>query len=343
MQTKKIICLFSGMLLWLLAVMPLPCHSAEPMKITVSVPGPRNLSYLPIDLINRIGADRDEGARVVLRHTGGGGIALQHMVSYNSDFAVVGLPAVMSQRANGSDVVALAAVDDLPLFVLMVRSDLREKVKSISDLKGRVLGVNTSSLTSKTTSQQLMELVLRSAGVSPWQVRIIPAGQSWNEQSSMLLSGMVDAIMGDEPFATRLLSDGKVFFLMNLGDPQTARSIPGGGFLHAVLSTRSDLIQSEPRKAEIMVKILQRTLRWVAAHTPEQIAEKLQITDTEEKKFLIAALKKYPRIYSPDGRFSTKQLNETERFFHQTSGTDPKARSLVLEKMVMDRWAGRKE
>jgi len=91
---------------------------------------------------------------------------LQELMTRNADFAVAGLPAAMSQRVNGNAVVALAAVSDAPLFVLMVRADLAGKVKTVADLKGKVVGVNTSSLSSKTTSQQLAELVLKTNSVS---------------------------------------------------------------------------------------------------------------------------------------------------------------------------------
>ncbi len=43
-------------------------QAAEPpQQIVVSVPGPRSLSYLPIDLISKIGADKAEGAVVTVR------------------------------------------------------------------------------------------------------------------------------------------------------------------------------------------------------------------------------------------------------------------------------------
>jgi NitT/TauT family transport system substrate-binding protein len=125
-------------------------------RIVVSVPGPRNISYLPIELIEKIGADRKAGASIQLLYTGGGSVALNHLVMRDADFAVAGLPAAMSLRANGGDVVCVAPVNDAPLFVLMVRSGLRQQVRRIADLKGKVLGVNTSTRTSKTTSQQLM-------------------------------------------------------------------------------------------------------------------------------------------------------------------------------------------
>ncbi len=326
-------------LLFLLTAATGSVYSAE--RIVISAPGPRNISYLPIDLMSKIGADRAEGVDLEVIHTGGGAVALNNLTTRNADFAVAGLPAAMSLRANGGDVVAIAAVNDAPLFVLMVRSELKNKVKTIADLKGKVVGVNTSTRNSKTTSQQLAELLLKSGGVSLDSVRIVPAGQSWVEQSSLILSGEADAVMGDEPFASRLQNEGKVFFLVNLAEPETTRSIKGAHFLHATIETRSDIIANEPQKAEKMVRILRATLQWMHHHSPEEIVDRLDIKDAEERNSLLAALKRYPLAYSAEGKFSTSQLNETELFFQTTSADDPKAKSLRIEQMVNDRWATR--
>src|SRR5512140_1798515 len=141
------------LILFLLVSVAASAHAFE--RIVISAPGPRNISYLPVDLIPAIGADNEEGYSLQILHTGGGGVALNNLVTRNADFAVAGFPAAMSLRANGGDVVGIAPVDDAPLFVLMVRSGLKGKVKRIADLRGKTVGVNTSTKTSKTTSQQL--------------------------------------------------------------------------------------------------------------------------------------------------------------------------------------------
>ena len=311
-------------------------------KIVISAPGPRNISYLPVDLISAIGADSDEGVALQILHTGGGAVALNNLVTRNADFAVAGFPAAMSLRANGGDVVGIAAVDDAPLFVLMVRSGLKGKVKRIADLKGKVIGVNTSTRNSKTTSQQLVELLLKSDGVDLDMVRLVPAGQSWIEQSSLMISGTADAVMGDEPFASRLAAEGKVFFLANLADPQTSSKINGANFLHATLGTRSDVIRDEPRKVEKMVRMMVKSLQWIASHTPEEVVDKLKVTDAEERSALLLALHKYPHAYSRDGKFSDSQLRETELFFRNTNAGNAKAQSLDIESIVDSKWSGSK-
>jgi len=326
----------------IVGVLPAQAGAAS-QKIIVSVPGPRNISYLPIDLIPKIGADQAEGVEIQLLHTGGGGVALSNLMNRNADFAVAGMPAAMSLRANGGKVMVIASVNDAPLFILMVRADLRGQVKRIADLKGRVVGVNTSSLSSKTTSQQLAELVLKADGVPSNMVRLIPAGQSWLDQFSMLESKTADAIMGDEPFASRLLAENKVFFLANLADPQTSNKIPGANFLHAALETREDFLTSNPHIVTKMVNMLRRSLQWIATHTPEQIVDALGIWDKEERASMISSLKKYPNLYSKDGRLSARQLRETELFFHSTSEGNSVAQALKVETMVVDKWAGKKE
>lgn len=324
----------------LLALMPFMRVQAEE-HIVVSVPGPHNISYLPIDLIQKIGADKEVGAKMDLLHTGGGAVALNNLMTRNADFSVAGMPAAMSLRANGGDVIAVAAVDDAPLFVLMVRAQLKGQVKKIADLKGKVIGVNTSTQNSKTTSQQLAELLLKSGGVPLDAVRIVPAGQSWVEQSSLMISGAADAVMGDEPFASRLLADNKVFFLANLAEPETVKNIPGTHFLHAAVETRSDLIRDSPQKVEKMVAMLRKTLQWMASHKPEEIVDKLGVADPEERESLLVSLRKYPRTFTHDGKFSTSQLKETEYFFRAASEGNPLAQALGIESMVDDRWTGR--
>lgn len=314
-----------------------PLHAQE--RIAVAYPGPHNISYLPLDLIPRIGADRAEGVDYMPRPTGGGGAALQQLQARNVDFAVAGVPAAMSAKANGNDVVVIAAVDDLAVFVLSVRSDLKGKVKRPRDLAGRVVGVTSSSLAVKTISHQLAELLLRSDGLSPSQVRIVAAGQSWEEQSASMRSKATDAILGFEPFASRLRDAGLAFFLFNLGDPADAAKVPGAGLLQAAVETRGDVLRDHPRKAEKMVAMIRRTLAWIATHTPEEIVDALQVGDAATRASLLGALRQYPRLYSTDGRLSDRQMEETRLFYAATEGG---ARPVVLGDVLDTSFAGRK-
>ena len=87
---------------------------------SLAVPGPRNSVSLPLELSRAQGLDRELGLPLRLSFVGGGGVAIQELRSGNVEFAVFGLPAMV--RANllgGAQMVALAAVDDLPLYTLV--------------------------------------------------------------------------------------------------------------------------------------------------------------------------------------------------------------------------------
>lgn len=335
----------SWVFLWLAGMFAAPPQNANAddvsrIKTVVSVVGPRNLSYLPIDLVPLIGADREEGLEVQLKHVEGGGLAIKDMISRNSDFSVVGFPALMSLKAHGGYLVGVAAVSDVPQFVLIVRTALREQIKRIADLKGRIVGVHTSAVNAKTVAQQLLELLLQADGLQAREARVISTGQDWAKRTAMLDAGQVDAIVSEEPFASTLLAAGKVFFLVNLAEPDTTHHIPGTNVLHAALATRPDVVANDPEKVRRLVNALRRALRWIATHTPEALIEQLKITDAQERENLLLCLKKYPRLFSQDAKFSNQQIKETNLFFHTVT---PEAQIVHMEDLIDDRWVGRKE
>ncbi len=313
---------------------------AQPLRISVAVPGPGAASYYPVELISKIGADKAEGAEVRVIFSPGGPSAIDDMLHNNADFAVVGLPAAMSVRLRDNRVVALAAINDLPLYALLVRQSLKGEVRRIADLKGRTIGLHSNSTVNKSTSQQLLELLFRRGGVPPVSYRVVGIGRRWESEALMLKTGAVDAVIGDEPHATHMQADGVAFPLVHLGDPEIMRQFSGSGFLRGALIGRSDRIASDPRKAEAMTRIVKRTLAWIASHSAEEFAEALGIADPDDRQKLIAIRKKFPRQYSKDAAFSKKQLSETEIFFIDSQAGNPAAEHFRIDSMIDARWVG---
>lgn len=64
--------------------------------------------------------------------------------------------------------------------------ELKEKVRTIADLKGRTIGLHSNSASDKSTSQQLMEFVFRRGGVPLGSCRIVGVGRRWESESLML-------------------------------------------------------------------------------------------------------------------------------------------------------------
>ncbi len=312
------------------------------IQASLSVPGPRGSLSYPLELAVKLGFDKSEGINLRLKFVGGGGVAIQDLDLGNADFGVLGLPAAMLANVGMPPrLVALAAIDDLPLYTMMVRQDLKAKVKRIEDLKGMRIGIFSNALATKTTSQQVAELVLKNHGISETDVVLIAVGHSWETQSAAFISRSIDASMCDEPFGFRLAAEKLAFELFSTGNPRDAVQITGSGFLRGSLIARRQQVDANPISVGRMVSVIKRALSWIQTHSPEEFADTLGMIDGERASF-VAVAKKYPRQYSSDGRFSTRQLRETGVFFKASNANNPDAQRLQLDGMVNNRWAGSK-
>lgn len=318
----------------------LPTAASAVQRVTLAVPGPGNLLFLPLALAARIGADRAEGLAFDILHVGGGPQAIREMLERNCDFAASGLSALALQKHNGRPVRCIVGMTRVPAYTLLVRSDLRDQVRQMADLRGRVVGVKGHTPGGRSTSQLFAEYLLALAGVSADQVNYVSAGQSYESQHAALASRAVDAVIADEPFATQLVQQQVAYVLADYHDPDTTRRLMGGLFLNAVLGTRDDVVAQRPELVGQVVRTVQRSLAWIAGHSAEQLVEALAPAQPDERATLLAVLKRRKTIYAPDGRFVEQQLVTVERFLYATEPA-MKAQGFRLDTVIEARWAGR--
>ena len=316
-------------------------QSGPPADVVLAAPGPASAVSMIPELAVKIGADRAEGVALRLKFVSGGGVAIREIYNGNAQFGVFGLPAAMNENLAEVRLVALAAVEDRTPLSVMVRSDLRTSVRRVEDLRGRVLGVHSNSLTTMTTGQQFLILALRRAGVPPDAVRFVAAGQSWDTQSGALRGKVVDAIVSEEPFGLRLEQEGLAFPLLRIGHPGEVDTLPGAAFLRGTLIAARSLAETQPQLAERLVRMMQRTLAWRQGKASQAVVDALGLLGAEALAFR-TMLDTYPRLFSSDGKFSQAQLEQTLLFFREGAGQSPESMRLQLAPMVLDRWAGRK-
>lgn len=330
---------------WLLGAASLygwagPAGAQARQRVAIAVPGPGNLLFLPITLAGKLGMDRAEGIELDIRYVGGGPQAYRDMLERNTDFAAGGLAALALQKLSGKPVVGIVPTTRVPAYTLLVRMDLKGKVKSIQDLDGKVVGVKGHVPGGRSTSQLFAEYVMaRGAGSQADAVNYVSVGQNYDNQHAALASGTVDAIMGDEPFATRLVKEKVAFVLADYHDLETTRKEMGGLFLNGSVATRDDVIASRPELVEKVVRTITRTLVWINSHPARDMVDALGLQDPKEQAALFDVLKVQKRIYSPDGLISDSQVASVTRFLHATEHT-PAARAFDVKTLINARWAG---
>lgn len=313
--------------------------AANQPRVAIAVPGPGNLLFLPITLAHKIGADGAEGIDLDIRYVGGGPQAFQEMLDRNTDFSAGGLAALGLQKASGKPVVCIAPTTRVPAYTLVARKELERSVKTIRDLKGKVVGVKGHVPGGRSTSQLFTEFVLDQGGVSSDKVNYVAVGQAYDSQQAALLTGTVDAIMGDEPFASRLVKEKSAFVLADFHNLDLTRKLLGGLFLNGHIATRDDVIANQPEKVAKVVNAINRALVWINSHTAQQFVDALQIDSKDERSALLESLLLHKNIYAPDGKISRDQVATVNRFLHAVD-KDVSVQALDLRSIVNTKWSG---
>jgi NitT/TauT family transport system substrate-binding protein len=107
--------------------------------------------------------------------------------------------AIISSRLAGSDLIAIAC----PLPVLTIDAWARPEIKSISDLRGKRIGVTRFGASTHFAGLSMLD----SAGIKPNEVVFIQNG-GVGESLAALFGGRVDASMIGYPFGLRAKSAG---------------------------------------------------------------------------------------------------------------------------------------
>jgi NitT/TauT family transport system substrate-binding protein len=305
----------------MLSTLPLAvlCDSARAgdarTLIRINLPGPRSLPFLPIELIPILGIDRSEKMQLVIRYFPSGVRALEDMLAGNAQFSAQGFTVLHAFYGKGKKPLALAPLSgQVPPYGIVARNELRKQIKSIADLKGRSIGVSVGTATSKTYLQQVMEVFLTANGIQPGEVRWVPTAQSWEGQLGALGSGAVDAVFCEEPFMSGLVRKKAGFVLSDCSDPMVMAKLPGAGHLRATLTTTAENLAQDAQRAEVMVRMLNQSLQWMAKAGAINIIKRLDIQDKDEKLELVDVLTRHPGMYASDTRFSRRQVEATSQF-----------------------------
>lgn len=319
-----------------------PPPTGDETVIRLNLPGPGSLPFLPLELIPALGFDREMGTRLLLRYHPSGIRAAEDMLIGNADFAALGFPTLPVMQAKGKDVVAIAPISGAEhTFHIIVRKDLSKQITRLRDLKGRTIGVSTGSPNSKTYMQMLVEALLGNEGIDNRQIRWLPTGQNWESASGALISKAADAIFCEQPFPNRLIRAGLGVSLLDLGDSRVQSRIAGIDALRSAIATSRKLLnQSQGQhKADLMVRMLRRSLVWLQASKPETVAAQAIVRSAEEREDIADLLRKTPGIYSTDARFIAGQIHATDPFLHSIRGD---MKLVPAASLVDDRWAGQK-
>jgi len=311
--------------------------SAADTLIRVNIPGPNLMPFFPLELIRPLKIDQALGVRLAVRYLPSGVVATDDMLLGNADFAGVAFPVLPNYLSKGKPLKAIVSLNaGRPPIALVVRKPLAGTIRRVADLRGRTIGTQIGSATTKTYLNVLAELWIAAHGIKSSEVRWAPTHQNLEGIRGAMSGDMVDAVCVEEPAASMLVREGLGVRLASLGETQKAAQMAGEHHFRAVLVTTPAAIQADPRRAGQMVQMVQRALGWMQGATPDQIVEQLAIEDKAWRQTLIEVLKTLPQLYSRDGAFTPAEFKSTREFIQLAGINMPDGKDIT--DLVDDRW-----
>jgi NitT/TauT family transport system substrate-binding protein len=265
-------------------------------KISIVVSGADKMIYLPALLAESQGYFKDEGLNVEL-FDGESGIDSEDRMLTGTVHGVIGFyDHCITLQAKGKFVKSVVQLGQTPGEVELVSSKIHG-IGSLADLKGKSLGVTGLGSSTKQITQYLMS----KAGVRPGEYQIVPAGAG-NPFGAALRQGQIEAGMTTDPTATALVESAEAKVLVDLRSIAGASAAFGGPYPGAALYIPESWVRKNHESVQKLVNALVRALKFIHAHSAEEIIEQMPDEYLAGRKMLyIRALTGGKSIFTQDG------------------------------------------
>ncbi len=224
-----------------------------------------------------------------------GAKSIAALIGGSADFAANALEHAIKAKVQGKDLVYVFSSTRLPGFGLAVASTQRGEIKSIADLKGKLVGVSGIGA----ASHVLLDYILRKHGVDPKDVKVVAVGLSTFPPA--LEGGKIVAGMAGEPFFSRMVAKGTAFSLGNLSSLRETQAILGGEYVFSGAITRPDVIAKRPQVVQKVVTALVKASHFIETKTPDDIASAVPPDLLGDRAQYIEALRASREIFAPQG------------------------------------------
>jgi NitT/TauT family transport system substrate-binding protein len=272
--------------------------SNGPIQLKIMVGGLSKQIYLPNMLTQRLGYFSQEGLDVTLIDEASGQSSENEVLAGQVDAGSGSYNHTIELQAAGKQMECVVQLNVAPGEAEMVSAKEANQIHSVADLKGKNLGV--TELGSGT--QTLTTVLLHKVGITPDQVHFIPVGAGDTFIAAMQ-QGKIDAGMTTEPTISRLVSSGVGNVLVDLRNPQSTQASLGGPYPFICVFMSNAYVNSHQTVVQKMVNAYVKTMKWMQAHTPEQIADMMPADYYAGNKTLyVQALQNQMAIFSPDGK-----------------------------------------
>ncbi|MFD7842559.1 ABC transporter substrate-binding protein [Nocardia sp. NPDC059764] len=247
----------------------IPTANGRP-QITIMVGGLEKVIYLPAMLTERLGFFRANDLDVHLLGEQSGANAETALLTGDVQAVVGFYDHTIDLQAKDQCLKTVVQFADVPGEVELVSKDDAAAIKSPADFKGRNLGITSLGSSTDFLTQALAGQA--GLGTSDYTRVKVGAGQTF-------IAGMnhdgIDAGMTTDPTVAKMVSSGDARVLVDMRNEQGTRAALGGLYPAASLYMRCETVQAHPDIVQKLANAFVETLRWLATHSPEEVAAEM--------------------------------------------------------------------
>lgn len=292
-----------------------PAWAQSRMPLKIAIGGASCLCYLPTVLAKQLGMYEKHGLDAELINFKGGSVALTAVLGGSADVVSGYYDHCVNLKGKNKDMKSVVIYDQFPGLVLVVSPKQTASITSIKDLAGKKVGVSAPG----SSTDFFLKYLLRKEGVDPSKVAVIGVGLDDTAVAAQE-QGQVDAAVMLDPAVTLL--QGKYKDLRILADTRTEKdtlAVFGGRYPGGAIYSTTEWVEKHPKESQAIANALVETLRWIHAHSAEEIMAKMpkEFVGANPQLYL-AALKNTIPMYSKDGRMDPKGAQAVLDVFSQS-------------------------
>ncbi len=239
-------------------------------KVSIMVGGLNKQIYLPFMLAQRLGYYSAEGLNIKLSDEPAGVDATTAMLAGQVNGVGGFYDHTIALQGIGKSAESVVSMLQVPGEVELCRSDLKGKIKSAADWKGRNLGITDVG----SSTDFLTEFLAQKNGVNPSSTHRIGV-QAGPTFIGAMQHKSIDCGMTTEPTVSKLLDTGAAYIIYDTRTAAGARAAFGGEYPATSLYMDTSYIQSHPATVQKLVNAYVKTLKWIQAHTADQITAQM--------------------------------------------------------------------
>jgi NitT/TauT family transport system substrate-binding protein len=238
--------------------------------IKIMVGGIDKVIYLPAKLTEQLGYFKEQGLNVQLLTEPAGAQAENVLISGDVAGVVGFYDHTIDLQTKNKCIKSVVQLADVPGEAEVVSTAKAGQISSPAAFKGKKLGVTSPG----SSTDFLTQYLATKNGVPTSDYTTVKAGAGQTFISA-LNNGGIDAGMTTDPTVAQLTNTGKAKIMLDMRTEAGARAALGGLYPSSSLYMNCDYVDAHKADVQKLANALVKTLAWIKAHKPAEIAAKM--------------------------------------------------------------------